>query len=150
MRMHPYVHALLRIVRLCDLTERRDKGGVERGDGTLHGPACPARMAHSSRMSLAERRPQDHWVASLRRHPACEYCRLVAIVAAMAQVQRPLIIQSQVIRLCCPRTARRASNALSARGSRHQKLHTRTVTDRDISDLASLPLYPITLADLVK
>ncbi|EUC29658.1 hypothetical protein COCCADRAFT_8161 [Bipolaris zeicola 26-R-13] len=68
----------------------------------------------------------------------------------MAQVQRPLIIQSQVIRLCCPRTARRASNALSARGSRHQKLHTRTVTDRDISHLASLPLYPITLADLVK
>ncbi|KAI8941565.1 hypothetical protein NX059_002780 [Plenodomus lindquistii] len=67
----------------------------------------------------------------------------------MAQIQRPLIIQSQVIRLCCPRTSRRRSSALFARGT-HRKLHTRTVTDQDISHLASLPLHPLTLADLVK
>lgn len=68
----------------------------------------------------------------------------------MAQVQRPLIIQSQVIRLCCPRTARRCSGALFAQRPRHSKLHTKTVTDQDISHLASLPLHPLTLADLVK
>ncbi|KAI4923940.1 hypothetical protein J4E85_008097 [Alternaria conjuncta] len=68
----------------------------------------------------------------------------------MAQVQRPLIIQSQMIRLCCPRTARRTSSALFARGSYYRKLHTKTVTDNDISHLASLPLHPLTLADLVK
>ncbi|KAF2849681.1 mitochondrial pyruvate dehydrogenase kinase-like protein [Plenodomus tracheiphilus IPT5] len=67
----------------------------------------------------------------------------------MAQIQRPLIIQSQVIRLCCPRTSRRTSSALFARGT-HRKLHTRTVTDNDISHLASLPLHPLTLADLAK
>ncbi|RYN31510.1 hypothetical protein AA0114_g12175 [Alternaria tenuissima] len=68
----------------------------------------------------------------------------------MAQVQRPLIIQSQVIRLCCPRTARKTRSALFARGSCYRKLHTKTVTDNDISHLASLPLHPLTLADLVK
>ncbi|KAI4689304.1 uncharacterized protein J4E88_002654 [Alternaria novae-zelandiae] len=68
----------------------------------------------------------------------------------MAQVQRPLIIQSQMIRLCCPRTTRRTSSALFARGSYYRKLHTKTVTDNDISHLASLPLHPLTLADLVK
>ncbi|KAF7679295.1 kinase isozyme mitochondrial precursor [Alternaria burnsii] len=68
----------------------------------------------------------------------------------MAQVQRPLIIQSQMIRLCCPRTARKARSALFARGSCYRKLHTKTVTDNDISHLASLPLHPLTLADLVK
>ncbi|KAL6708034.1 hypothetical protein ACN47E_003468 [Coniothyrium glycines] len=67
----------------------------------------------------------------------------------MAQIQRPLIIQSHVIRLCCPRLTRRTSSALFAR-SNHKKLHTRTVTDNDISRLASLPLHPLTLADLVK
>ncbi|CAN9356138.1 unnamed protein product [Alternaria alternata] len=68
----------------------------------------------------------------------------------MAQVQRPLIIQSQMIRLCCPRTARKTRSALFARGSCYRKLHTKTVTDNDISHLASLPLHPLTLADLVK
>jgi hypothetical protein len=29
-------------------------------------------------------------------------------------------------------------------------LHTKTVTDNDIARLASLPLHPLTLADLVK
>ncbi|CAN9377577.1 unnamed protein product [Alternaria alternata] len=67
----------------------------------------------------------------------------------MAQVQRPLIIQSQMIRLCCPRTARKTRSALFARGSCYRKLHTKTVTDNDISHLASLPLHPLTLADLV-
>lgn len=66
----------------------------------------------------------------------------------MVHVQRPLIIQSQVIQLCCPRMSRRARSAFS-RTSHHQ-LHTRTVTDNDISHLASLPLHPLTLADLVK
>ncbi|CAN9395660.1 unnamed protein product [Alternaria alternata] len=37
-----------------------------------------------------------------------------------------------------------------ARGSCYRKLHTKTVTDNDISHLASLPLHPLTLADLVK
>ncbi|KAF2127606.1 mitochondrial pyruvate dehydrogenase kinase-like protein [Dothidotthia symphoricarpi CBS 119687] len=64
----------------------------------------------------------------------------------MACVQRPLIIQSHIIRLSCPRTARRTSSGLFSRG----RLHTRTVTDNDISRLASLPLHPLTLADLVK
>ncbi|CAN9371945.1 unnamed protein product [Alternaria alternata] len=68
----------------------------------------------------------------------------------MAQVQRPLIIQSQMIRLCCPRTARKTRSAMFARGSCYRKLHTKTVTDNDISHLASLPLHPLTLADLVK
>ncbi|KAH7371382.1 kinase isozyme 4 mitochondrial precursor [Pyrenochaeta sp. MPI-SDFR-AT-0127] len=68
----------------------------------------------------------------------------------MAQVQRPLLIQSHIIRLCCPRTSRRTSGALFARGKQHRTLHTRTVTDNDISRLASLPLHPLTLADLVK
>jgi hypothetical protein len=68
----------------------------------------------------------------------------------MAHVQRPLIIQSHVIRLCCPRTTRRTSSALFARGNHHKELHTKTVTDNDISRLASLPLHPLTLADLVK
>ncbi|CAN9422894.1 unnamed protein product [Alternaria alternata] len=67
----------------------------------------------------------------------------------MAQVQRPLIIQSQMIRLCCPRTARKTRSAMFARGSCYRKLHTKTVTDNDISHLASLPLHPLTLADLV-
>ncbi|KAH9871145.1 hypothetical protein J1614_006720 [Plenodomus biglobosus] len=67
----------------------------------------------------------------------------------MAQIQRPLIIQSQVIRLCCPCTSRRRSSALFARAT-HRKLHTRTVTDKDISHLASLSLHSLTLADLVK
>ncbi|KAF7447393.1 BaeS Signal transduction histidine kinase [Pyrenophora tritici-repentis] len=68
----------------------------------------------------------------------------------MAQIQRPLMIQSQFIRLCCPRTARRTTKALFARGNFQRKLHTKTVTDNDISRLASLPLHPLTLADLVK
>jgi len=66
----------------------------------------------------------------------------------MAYVPRPLIIQSHVIRLCCPRTSRRTRSAFAR--ARHHKLHTRTVTDNDISHLASLPLHPLTLADLVK
>ncbi|ORY10052.1 branched-chain alpha-ketoacid dehydrogenase [Clohesyomyces aquaticus] len=65
----------------------------------------------------------------------------------MAQVQRPLVIQSQFIRLCCPRNARRIPIFSRAR---HQQLHTSTVTDHDIVRLASLPLHPLTLADLVK
>ncbi|KAH8723624.1 kinase isozyme 4 mitochondrial precursor [Phaeosphaeriaceae sp. PMI808] len=67
----------------------------------------------------------------------------------MPQVQRPLIIQSHIIRLCCPRTARRTCSSPLA--SRHgRRLHTKTVTDDDISRLASLPLHPLTLTDLVK
>ncbi|KAF2473012.1 mitochondrial pyruvate dehydrogenase kinase-like protein [Lindgomyces ingoldianus] len=66
----------------------------------------------------------------------------------MAQVQRPLIIQSQFIRLCCPRNARKTPAFSRAR--HHQRLHTSTVTDNDIVRLASLPLHPLTLADLVK
>jgi hypothetical protein len=62
-------------------------------------------------------------------------------------VQRPLIIQSHIIRACCPPIARRRQPF--ARSSAHG-LHTKTVTDNDISRLASLPLYPLTLADLVK
>ncbi|KAF2193306.1 alpha-ketoacid dehydrogenase kinase [Zopfia rhizophila CBS 207.26] len=65
----------------------------------------------------------------------------------MAQLQRPLIIQSQFIRLCCPRNARKT---LTITPPRHCKLHTSTVTDNDIARLASLPLHPLTLADLVK
>ncbi|KAF2800995.1 kinase isozyme 4 mitochondrial precursor [Melanomma pulvis-pyrius CBS 109.77] len=65
----------------------------------------------------------------------------------MAQVQRPLVIQSQFIRLCCPRNARRTTGA---RARHHKQLHTSTVTDNDITRLASLPLHPLTLADLVK
>ena len=68
----------------------------------------------------------------------------------MAQLQRPLVIQSQIIRLCCPRTSRRTAIGLVAGGKSHRKLHTKTVTDNDISRLASLPLHPLTLADLVK
>ncbi|KAF2034283.1 kinase isozyme 4 mitochondrial precursor [Setomelanomma holmii] len=67
----------------------------------------------------------------------------------MSQLQRPLIIQSNIIRLCCPRTTRRTSGGLFAK-SRNHRLHTKTVTDHDISRLASLPLHPLTLADLVK
>ncbi|KAF2279349.1 mitochondrial pyruvate dehydrogenase kinase-like protein [Westerdykella ornata] len=65
----------------------------------------------------------------------------------MAQVQRPFLIQSRCIRLLCPRQASRGK-VVFARG-RHS-LHTRTVTDHDIAHLASLPLHPLTLADLVK
>ncbi|KAF2713111.1 kinase isozyme 4 mitochondrial precursor [Pleomassaria siparia CBS 279.74] len=65
----------------------------------------------------------------------------------MAQVQRPLVIQSQFIRLCCPRNTRRTTGA---RPRHHKQLHTSTVTDNDIARLASLPLHPLTLADLVK
>ncbi|KAF2870702.1 branched-chain alpha-ketoacid dehydrogenase [Massariosphaeria phaeospora] len=68
----------------------------------------------------------------------------------MAQVQRPLAIQSQFIRLCCPRNARRTCSPLFARGRLQRRLHTATVTDNDIARLASLPLHPLTLADLVK
>ncbi|KAH4923182.1 protein-serine/threonine kinase [Parastagonospora nodorum] len=67
----------------------------------------------------------------------------------MAYIQRPLIIQSQIIRLCCPRTVRRTRSGPFAR-IQNRKLHTETVTDNDISRLASLPLHPLTLADLVK
>lgn len=67
----------------------------------------------------------------------------------MTQVQRPLIIQSHIIRLCCPRTLRKPTRGPFARPQNH-RLHTRTVTDDDISRLASLPLHPLTLADLVK
>lgn len=73
------------------------------------------------------------------------------LTRAMALIQRPLVIQSNIIRLCCPRTSRRSNNALFARGSvHHHQLHTKSVTDNDISRLASLPLHPLTLADLVK
>lgn len=68
----------------------------------------------------------------------------------MAQVQRPLIIQSHIIRLCCPRTSRRTNSGLFAKAPLSRGLNTRTVTDNDISRLASLPLHPLTLADLVK
>jgi hypothetical protein len=68
----------------------------------------------------------------------------------MAQIQRPLIIQSHIIHLCCPRTLRKPSRGPFARPQHYKLLHTRTVTDADISRLASLPLHPLTLADLVK
>jgi hypothetical protein len=67
----------------------------------------------------------------------------------MAQVQRPLIIQSHIIRLCCPRTSRSTRSGPFTR-LQHHRLHTAAVTDNDISRLASLPLHPLTLADLVK
>ncbi|KAH7385539.1 branched-chain alpha-ketoacid dehydrogenase [Phaeosphaeria sp. MPI-PUGE-AT-0046c] len=67
----------------------------------------------------------------------------------MAHVQRPLIIQSHIIRLCCPRTTRRRISGPFAR-LQSRKLHTETVTDNDISRLASLPLHPLTLTDLAK
>jgi hypothetical protein len=66
----------------------------------------------------------------------------------MAQVHRPLIIQSQCIRLFCPRNAPRTLAFAQTRYRR--RLHTATVTDNDIARLASLPLHPLTLADLVK
>ena len=66
----------------------------------------------------------------------------------MAQVQRPMIIQSQFIRLCCPRNASRIPPITRLRQLR--SLHTRHVTDNDIQRLASLPLHPLTLEDLVK
>lgn len=62
--------------------------------------------------------------------------------------QRPSIIQSQFLRLLCPRT--RCSSLGFARTRQHRHLHTKTVTDDDIARLASLPLHPLTLADLVK
>ncbi|KAJ4289064.1 hypothetical protein N0V90_011406 [Kalmusia sp. IMI 367209] len=68
----------------------------------------------------------------------------------MAQVQRPLIIQSHFIRQLCPQDVRRAGGSLFARSQQHRQLSTATVTDHDISRLASLPLHPLTLADLVK
>lgn len=68
----------------------------------------------------------------------------------MAQAQRPLVIQTQFVRQFCPRHARRTHAALFARGRQHRALSTATVTDQDISRLASLPLHPLTLADLVK
>lgn len=68
----------------------------------------------------------------------------------MAQVQRPLIIQSQLVRLCCPLKARRTPSSVFARGTHDKRLHTATVTDNDIARLASLPLHPLKLADLVK
>ncbi|KAF2736786.1 kinase isozyme 4 mitochondrial precursor [Polyplosphaeria fusca] len=64
----------------------------------------------------------------------------------MSQLQRPVIIQSQSIKLCCPRVAYRPP--LFQR--RRQSIHTKTVTDHDINRLASSPLHPLTLADLVK
>ncbi|KAF2265899.1 kinase isozyme 4 mitochondrial precursor [Lojkania enalia] len=65
----------------------------------------------------------------------------------MAQVHRPLIIQSQFIRLSCPRNVRKTPPFLRPR--RHC-IHTANVTDHDIARLATLPLHPLTLADLVK
>ncbi|PVH99738.1 kinase isozyme 4 mitochondrial precursor [Periconia macrospinosa] len=66
----------------------------------------------------------------------------------MAQVQRPLWIQSQFIRQCCPRESRRTTRSLFSRGRR--PLTTAAVTDNDITRLASQPLHPLTLADLVR
>ncbi|KAF1952343.1 alpha-ketoacid dehydrogenase kinase [Byssothecium circinans] len=68
----------------------------------------------------------------------------------MAQVQRPLMIQSHFIRQCCPPTARRATTLLFSRRPQSRRLHTANVTDNDIARLASQPLHPLTLADLVK
>ncbi|KAF2659572.1 kinase isozyme 4 mitochondrial precursor [Lophiostoma macrostomum CBS 122681] len=66
----------------------------------------------------------------------------------MAQVQRPLIIQSQFIRLYCPRGDLR--RPAFSRLRQYKSLHTKQVTDNDIARLATLPLHPLTLADLVK
>ncbi|OCL11389.1 mitochondrial pyruvate dehydrogenase kinase-like protein [Glonium stellatum] len=66
----------------------------------------------------------------------------------MIQVQRPLIIQSQLIRLCCPLETR--LKHASFRQRHHRRLHTKTVTDDDIARLAARPLHPLTLADLIK
>ncbi|KAF1968094.1 alpha-ketoacid dehydrogenase kinase [Bimuria novae-zelandiae CBS 107.79] len=68
----------------------------------------------------------------------------------MAQTQRPLVIQSQFVRQFCPQNARRAPGPLFARIRQQRQLSTAAVTDGDISRLASLPLHPLTLADLVK
>ncbi|KAF2010432.1 mitochondrial pyruvate dehydrogenase kinase-like protein [Aaosphaeria arxii CBS 175.79] len=62
--------------------------------------------------------------------------------------QRPMIIQSQFLRHFCPRHTSKAAPFLRTR--RHRGIHTATVTDNDITRLASLPLHPLTLADLVK
>ncbi|KAH7128696.1 kinase isozyme 4 mitochondrial precursor [Dendryphion nanum] len=66
----------------------------------------------------------------------------------MMASQRPVIIQSQFLRLLCPRTG--STPSVFARARQHRRLHTRNVTDNDIARLASLPLHPLTLADLVK
>ncbi|KAF2639481.1 kinase isozyme 4 mitochondrial precursor [Massarina eburnea CBS 473.64] len=68
----------------------------------------------------------------------------------MVQVQRPLMIQSQFIRQFCPPITKRATSSLFARGRQSRRLHTVNVTDNDITRLASQPLHPLTLADLVK
>ncbi|KAK7180490.1 hypothetical protein DPSP01_009973 [Paraphaeosphaeria sporulosa] len=68
----------------------------------------------------------------------------------MAHAQRPLVIQTQLVRQFCPRNVRRPGAALFARGRQHRALSTAKVTDHDISRLASLPLHPLTLADLVR
>ena len=65
----------------------------------------------------------------------------------MIQVQRPLVIQTQLIRLYCPLETRLKHS--SFRQHYYHQLHT-TVTDDDIARLASRPLHPLTLADLVK
>ncbi|KAF2747905.1 kinase isozyme 4 mitochondrial precursor [Sporormia fimetaria CBS 119925] len=67
----------------------------------------------------------------------------------MAQVHRPFMIQSQCIRQLAPRCGTTKSTHLW-RSWHSRRLHTKTVTDQDISRLASLPLHPLTLADLVK
>ncbi|OCK76800.1 mitochondrial pyruvate dehydrogenase kinase-like protein [Lepidopterella palustris CBS 459.81] len=66
----------------------------------------------------------------------------------MTQVQRPLVIQSQLTRIYCPLQTR-TRHAFSRHGL-HKLLHTKTVTEADIARLASRPLHPLTLADLVR
>ncbi|KAF2198106.1 mitochondrial pyruvate dehydrogenase kinase [Delitschia confertaspora ATCC 74209] len=66
----------------------------------------------------------------------------------MSQIPRPLSLQSQYFGRWCPLSVRKQSVLPSSRYAR--RLHTSTVTDDDIARLASLPLHPLTLADLVK
>ncbi|KAF2502325.1 alpha-ketoacid dehydrogenase kinase [Lophium mytilinum] len=69
----------------------------------------------------------------------------------MPIVQRPLVIQSHLIRQYCPLQTRTRKAGISRRQlHQHHGLRTKTVTDEDIKRLASKPLHPLTLADLVK
>jgi hypothetical protein len=120
------------------------------GESTLY--AHDLRVVHVTppsvvlmKADLREQHRPESCPPPLNCYPTCSRSSL----NNMSHLQRPLVIQSHIIRLCCPRS-RRSSRALFARGTSSRKIHTETVTDNDISRLASLPLHPLTLADLVK
>ncbi|KAF2456086.1 hypothetical protein BDY21DRAFT_55861 [Lineolata rhizophorae] len=69
----------------------------------------------------------------------------------MSPPPRPAIIQSQLIRSICPLKLRcRGWGPRSPVYSQTRGLHKINVTDDDVIQLASKPLHPLTLADLVK